>query len=161
MKAPCLPLRCPSENDIPLVIFAEDDDEDWLLIEEALEECANAHNPVDIQVERVKDGVALMERLNSGINPNLIMLDLRMPKKDGSEALREIRQNHKTKHLPVIVMTTSRLDTDIFRAYCDGASSYVVKPVTFELMAKALKDIHYYWTKVSNLPYREALAVPA
>jgi CheY-like chemotaxis protein len=136
---------------LPLVIFAEDDDEDWMLIEDALVDCE-----APLQVERVRDGVALLTRLKQGPDPSLIMLDLRMPKKDGSEVLREIRQDTQLQHLPVIVMTTSKLDSDIFRSYCEGANSYVVKPVTFDLMAKALRELHHYWTKVVQLPKRVA-----
>jgi two-component system response regulator len=134
---------------LPLVLFAEDDDEDWLLIEEALADCE-----APLQVERVCDGVALMARLAQQPDPALVMLDLRMPKKDGAEVLREIRQDPRLRHLPVVVMTTSKLDSDIFQSYWEGANSYVVKPVTFDLMAKALHDLHHYWTKVVQLPKR-------
>jgi CheY-like chemotaxis protein len=134
---------------MPLVLFAEDDDEDWLLIEEALQDCE-----APLQVERVRDGVALMERLRRGPDPALVMLDLRMPKKDGTEVLREIRQDADLRFLPVVIMTTSGRDLDIFQAYFEGANSYVVKPVTFDLMAKALRELHKYWTEVVQLPRR-------
>ena len=75
-----------------------------------------------------------------------------MPKLDGAEALKEIRRDARLRHIPIVMMTTSQLEADIFRAYFEGANSYVIKPVTFELMAKALKDLHYYWTEVVKLP---------
>ena len=144
-SSPCL----FKEPNLPLILFAEDDDEDWLLIEEALIDCG-----VVLQAERVHDGIELLARLRRGPDPALIMLDLRMPKKDGSEVLREIRQDEHLRFLPVVIMTTSKLDLDIFRSYCDGANSYVVKPVTFDLMAKALQELHHYWTNVVQLPKR-------
>jgi len=135
---------------IPLVLFAEDDDEDWILISDVLEEECKAR----LRYERVKDGIELLARLTDSERPlpHLIMLDLKMPKKDGAEALKDIRNNPGLKHLPVIVLTTSNLETDIFKAYHGGANSYMVKPVRFPDMAKALKDVHRYWTKIAVLP---------
>jgi len=134
----------------PLVIFAEDDDEDWILISDVLKEDCKSK----LQYERVKDGEALLKRLmNKRLPlPHLIMLDLKMPKKDGAESLRDIRADLRLRHIPVIVLTTSSLETDIFKAYNEGASSYIVKPVRFPDMAKALKVIHHYWTEMATVP---------
>lgn len=134
----------------PLVLFAEDDDEDWLLINEVLDdECKS-----EIRYERVKDGVSLLDRLRdlSVPLPHLVMLDIRMPRKDGMEALREIRQDQTLRHLPVVIMTTSKGETDVLRAYTSGASAYVVKPVTFPDMATILKSLHHYWTEILRVP---------
>ena len=147
MTGQVLPL--PSPSNLPLILFAEDDDEDWLLIEDVLQDCG-----APIRAERVKDGVALMERLQQGPDPVLVMLDLRMPRKNGTETLRDIRSDPNLKFLPVVVMTTSNRDSDIFNAYFEGANGYVVKPVTFDLMGKALKELHFYWTDVVQLPRR-------
>lgn len=134
---------------LPLVIFAEDDDLDWLLVEETLDQCHGVY-----EIERVKNGEELLDRLEntSKRRPSLIMLDLRMPRIDGIEALESIKNNAKLRHIPVIMMTTSKLESDIMSAYAKGANSYVVKPVKFEDMNKALKDLHHYWTKVVTLP---------
>jgi len=107
---------------IPLVLFAEDDDEDWILISDVLEEECKAR----LRYERVKDGIELLARLTDSERPlpHLIMLDLKMPKKDGAEALKDIRNNPGLKHLPVIVLTTSNLETDIFKAYHGGEFLY-------------------------------------
>lgn len=133
----------------PLVLFAEDDDEDWLLVEDAL-----ADSQLPAEVERVKDGQTLLARLRDLKlrEPDLIMLDLKMPRMDGGTALREIRKDHALRHMPVVVMTTSQLEADIFNSYYEGANTYVVKPVTFDAMSKVLQDLHYYWIRVARLP---------
>jgi len=138
-------------SDIPLVLFAEDDDEDWLLISEVLEEDCD----IELLVERVKDGQALLDRLEDRERPlpHLIMLDLKMPKLDGLQALQQIRRaSGYASIVPVVVMTTSRLETDIVKSYKTGANSYVVKPVDHEKMGKALWTMHHYWTEVAELP---------
>ena len=137
-------------KNLPLLIFCEDDDEDWILISDVLErDCQN-----QIRYERVKDGEVLMDRLrdNSKPLPSLILLDLKMPKKDGAESLKEIREDMGLKHIPVIILTTSKLESDIFKSYHGGANSYIVKPVDFPDMAEALKSMHHYWTEVATIP---------
>lgn len=132
----------------PLVLFAEDDNEDWMLVQDAFEGCPLPH------IERVKDGEELLERLQDSTQalPHVIMLDLKMPRMDGPEVLEVIKNDPRFKHIPIIVMTTSKLESDIVRSYTAGASSYVVKPVTFEAMRKAMSDLHYYWTQVVEVP---------
>ncbi|MEI6297546.1 MAG: response regulator [bacterium] len=137
-------------QNIPFVIFAEDDNEDWLLISDVLdEECSTK-----LKYERVVDGEALLDRLRDGskILPHLIMMDLKMPKMDGAEALKAIRADPSLRHIPVIILTTSSLEADIFKAFHGGANSYLVKPVKFPDMASVLKEVHHYWTSVSVLP---------
>ena len=133
----------------PLVIFAEDDNEDWMLIEDTLQQCSGS-----CTVERVRDGVDLMIRLLDPAQqkPDVILMDLKMPKKDGIEALGDIKRNPQLKHIPVIIMTTSKTESDIMRSYMTGANSYVVKPVTFDAMKTVLMDIHHYWGSVVKLP---------
>lgn len=132
----------------PLVLFAEDDNEDWMLVEDAFETCSTPH------IERVRDGEELLERLRDEEKPlpHIIMLDLKMPRMDGPEVLEVIRNDPRFKHIPVIIMTTSKLESDIVRSYTAGASSYVVKPITFEAMKRAMSDLHYYWTQVVEVP---------
>lgn len=136
-------------NNKPLVIFAEDDNEDWMLIDDTLQQCNDK-----CQIERVRDGVELLKRLRdpSFKLPDVILMDLKMPKKDGIEALGDIRKDLKLRHIPVIIMTTSSTESDIVRSYTEGANSYVVKPVTFEAMKIILLKLHDYWTNVVTLP---------
>lgn len=137
-------------DDIPLILFAEDDDEDWILISDVLDNECRAK----VRYERVKDGEALLARLRDPAlpTPHLVMLDLKMPRKDGTEALKEIRADTNLRHIPVIILTTSKLDADIFGAYYVGANSYLVKPVRFPDMAKVLKAAHHYWTEIATVP---------
>jgi len=133
----------------PLLIFAEDDHEDWRLIRDTLQDCTE-----DVQFERVEDGVDLISRLRNETLPlpNLILLDLQMPKMGGAETLRMIRADILLRHIPVVIMTTSKLEADVFKAYSDGANSYLIKPVTFEAMGSALTRLHDYWLNVVELP---------
>ena len=138
---------------VPLVLFAEDDDEDWLLMSEVLEEDCE----VNMDIERVSDGDTLLTRMQDTEkpSPNLVMLDLKMPRMDGLEALQEIRKLAGLKGItPVIIMTTSNLETDIVKSYKTGANSYVVKPGDHEKMGEALRTMHKYWVEVAQLPRR-------
>lgn len=134
----------------PLVLFAEDDREDWILIQEAMKDC-----DCKLRVERVENGQQLLERLRSpnghGL-PDVVMLDLQMPLMDGQEALREIRSDPSLRHIPVIVMTTSKLEADIFQSFHDGANSYVVKPINYGDLETLLKDVKKYWLETSVIP---------
>lgn len=135
-------LKAPSNT---LFLFAEDDDEDWMLIQDTFEHC----HP-EQRIERVRDGVALLERLNDPDleMPGLILLDLKMPLLNGHETLERIRAAPSLRHIPVVIMTSSRSESDIWRAYYAGANSYIVKPVeeaTFHKMKT-------YWTDVVSLP---------
>jgi CheY-like chemotaxis protein len=137
-------------SDIPLVIFAEDDDEDWLLISEVLaEECK-----AEIRVERVRDGRELLKRLKDGRKnkPHLVMLDIKMPRMGGIEALLAMRESDNTNMIPVVIMTTSQLEEDIVRSYKSGANSYVVKPVDHKAMSTALRTMHSYWNGLVSIP---------
>jgi two-component system response regulator len=135
----------PVEPKLPLLLFAEDDDEDWMLIEDAFDECS-----LETRLERVKDGNELLERLKdeSKETPALVLLDLKMPMKNGHEALAEIRADQRLKHIPVVIMTASRSEADIYRSYYHGANSYIAKPVS----EKNLKTMRRYWSDVVSLP---------
>ena len=129
-----------------LLLFAEDDHEDWILIEEALEECP------DMKYERVQNGIELLGRLKQDPLPHMIFLDLKMPKMDGPTALTEIRADPELRHIPVVVLTTSKLETDVVRSYTEGANSYMVKPMSFDGMARAMEMLRRYWTELVILP---------
>ena len=138
------------------ILIADDDADDCEMIREALEESRLAND-----LRFVGDGEELMRYLRREGNfadpkdspePGLILLDLNMPKKDGREALKEIKQDTKFRSVPVVVLTTSKAEEDIFRTYDLGVNSYVTKPVTFESLVVILRDIGRYWFEIVELP---------
>jgi CheY-like chemotaxis protein len=139
-----------------VVLLADDDPDDWILLRNAMQETGI---PMDLRT--VADGEELMEYLlcrgryaDQGLapEPNLILLDLNMPRKDGREALAEIKADPALKRIPVVVFTTSREDQDIVRCYELGASSYVTKPCSFGDMLEMARTIGTYWLQVVELP---------
>ena len=82
----------------------------------------------------------------------MVLLDLKMPKIDGLQVLRELKQDQRTKSIPVVIMTSSREDRDLVESYKLGANGYVVKPVSFDNFAKAVADIGIYWLLVNQAP---------
>ena len=138
-----------------IILVADDDEDDRFLMEEALEE-----NELG-DVYFVEDGEELMDYLHhrdkysdpdSSPRPSLIVLDLNMPKKDGREALKEIKDDQELKKIPVVVLTTSKAEEDIFRTYDLGVNSFIVKPVTFESMVAIMKMLGLYWFGLVELP---------
>jgi CheY-like chemotaxis protein len=144
---------------VPIVILlAEDDEEDLQLTIEALKE-----NRLGNDIRTTRDGEELMDYLlrrgayadpASAPAPGLILLDLNMPKKDGREALAEIKSNETLRKIPVIVLTTSKAEEDIFRSYDLGVNSFVTKPVTFAGLAESMKVLSQYWFEIVELPAR-------
>lgn len=127
---------------------ADDDAEDRQLIKEAFQESKLLNN-----LHFLNDGEQLMTELKSGRElPGLILLDLNMPKKDGREALREIKGNPELRHIPVVVLTTSKAEEDIVRTYNLGVNSFISKPVTFASLVKVITDITHYWFEIVELP---------
>lgn len=138
------------------LLMADDDPDDRLMAREAFEE-SRLTNPLRF----VSDGEELMDYLHRrGVYadeqeypfPGLILLDLNMPRKDGREALREIRNDPQLRRLPVVVLTTSRADEDIIRSYDLGVNSFIVKPVTFGALVEVMRDISRYWFEIVALP---------
>lgn len=84
--------------------------------------------------------------------PGLILLDLNRPRKDGREALKEIKSDPALRQIPLVVLTTSQAEEDIFRSYDLGANSFISKPVTFNGLVEAIKDLGKYWFAVVDLP---------
>ena len=84
--------------------------------------------------------------------PGLILLDLNMPRKDGREALKETKSDPALRQIPTVVLTTSQVEEDIFRSYDLGQNSFISKPVTFNELEKAIKDLAKYWFAVVELP---------
>ncbi|HEX3044848.1 MAG TPA: response regulator [Bacillota bacterium] len=138
------------------IIIADDDPDDRMMIKEALEE-KRLVNPLQF----VEDGQELMDYLrhqgkyaewNSNLHPGLILLDLNMPKKDGREALREIKADPDLCRIPVVVLTTSKTEEDIFRTYNLGVNSFISKPVTFDALVEVMQTVTKYWLEIVELP---------
>ena len=138
------------------ILMAEDDPEDAMLVKDALQESRLAN---DIRI--VRDGVELIDYLRHrgayadatrAPRPGLILLDLNMPKKDGREALAEIKDDPELNAIPIVVLTTSKADEDIVRSYHSGANSYVTKPVTFDKLVVTMMVIARYWFEIVELP---------
>ena len=138
------------------ILMADDDPDDRQLTRDALAECRLAN-----ELHFVEDGEQLMDYLYRKGNyaslastslPGLILLDLNMPKKDGREALREIKSHPEFKRIPVVVLTTSKAEEDILRTYDLGVNSYVTKPVTFESLVETIKVLGRYWFEIVELP---------
>ena len=139
------------------ILMADDDDDDCMLASEALIESNLQH-----QLYVVKDGEELMDYLyqrgkyansEDAVSPGLILLDLNMPKKDGREALKEIKTNPNFRHIPVVILTTSKAEEDIQLSYYLGANSFIIKPVSFTSLIEVMKTIGKYWFNIVELPY--------
>lgn len=138
------------------ILMADDDADDRLLTQDAMRD-ARVLN----QLRFVEDGEELMDYLyrrsryaepSSAPRPRLILLDLNMPKKDGREALQEIKADPDLRRIPVVVLTTSKAEEDIYRSYDLGASSFIIKPVTFEALVELMKAMGQYWIEFVELP---------
>lgn len=137
------------------ILVADDDAEDRMMIREAFSE-----NHLANQLQFVEDGEDLIDYLSEGgkyqsapcPKPGLILLDLNMPKKDGREALQEIKRNPQWRGIPVVVLTTSKAEEDIFRTYDLGVNSFITKPVTFDALVSITKEIGRYWFEIVELP---------
>nr|WP_228035122.1 response regulator [Oculatella sp. LEGE 06141] len=138
------------------ILMAEDDEDDRILAKEALEECRLANN-----LHFVANGEELMDYLHhrgryadstTSPRPGLILLDLNMPKKDGREALKEIKSDAELRRIPIVVLTTSKAEEDIYRSYDLGATSYIAKPVTFDSLVEVMRVLGKYWFEIVELP---------
>lgn len=97
-------------------------------------------------------GTGEYESRNINQKPRVILLDLKMPKVDGLEVLRKIKSHEFTKKIPVVVLTSSKENPDIEKAYALGANSYIVKPVEFEGFSKAISELGFYWLLLNEPP---------
>ena len=142
------------------IVLADDDPDDRQLTGEAF-----AENRLANQLHCVEDGEELLdylhrrgkyESLRDEPLPGLILLDLNMPRKDGREALKEIKADPALRRIPIVVLTTSKAEEDIVRSYDLGVNSYVTKPVTFKSLVELIKVLGRYWFEVVELPPDEA-----
>lgn len=138
------------------ILMADDDPDDCMLAKEALAETCLAN-----ELYFVSDGEELLDylyhrgkyaQLGSAPRPGLILLDLNMPKKDGREALKEIKADPNLRYIPIVVLTTSKAEEDIHRSYDLGANSFIVKPVTFSSLVEVMKTLRKYWFEIVELP---------
>lgn len=138
------------------ILMADDDADDRRLTQEAFEEGRLINN-----VRYVENGEALMDYLRkqgqfappaAAPRPGLILLDLNMPRKDGRTVLKEIKGDPELRQIPVVVLTTSKADEDIYKSYDLGVNSYIVKPVTFEALVDILQTLEKYWFEIVELP---------
>lgn len=139
-----------------VILLADDDEEDRMLACDAL-----AESRLSNEISCVTDGEDLMDYLlrrgkyappAEAPRPSLILLDLNMPKKDGREALREIKADPELRQISVVVLTTSKAEEDIYSSYDSGASSFISKPVTFEGLVEVMKGLGRYWFEIVDLP---------
>ncbi len=138
------------------ILMADDDPDDRQLTKEALIEGRLIND-----IRFVENGEELMHYLrkegkyappNDGPRPGLILLDLNMPRKDGRAVLQEVKSDPTLRTIPVVVLTTSKADQDVYESYDLGVNSYIVKPVTFEALVDILQTLEKYWFEIVELP---------
>ncbi len=136
------------------ILLVEDDPGDVELTRETLLE-----SKIMLNLNVVSDGVEALAYLRKeepfaeAISPDLLLLDLNLPRKDGREVLEEMKADHHLRSIPVIVLTTSKAEEDILRSYDLGASCYITKPVGFEQFTKVVRSIEEFWFTVVRLPH--------
>ncbi len=135
------------------VLLVEDNPGDAQLTKIALEE-----GKVRINLNVVEDGVEALlylrkiENYSTATHPDLILLDLNLPKKDGREVLTEIKTDEALKRIPVVILTTSQSEEDILKVYNLNANCYITKPVDFERFVKIVQSIEHFWFTIVQLP---------
>jgi len=138
------------------ILMADDDEDDRQLAMEALHESKLVN-----ELRFVKDGEELMDYLHhrgqyadpvSSPRPGIVLLDLNMPRKDGREALKEIKSDPELRRIPVVILTTSDAEEDIIRSYDLGVNSFIKKPVTFNGMVEIMRALGKYWFQIVELP---------
>jgi CheY-like chemotaxis protein len=147
----------PAMNPITILI-ADDDDDDRILARDALNESRLAND-----LRFVEDGEDLLNYLRrigkyadpaTSPRPGVILLDLNMPRKDGREALREMKSDPNLRAIPVVVLTTSKAEEDIYKTYDLGVNSFITKPVTFDGLVAVMQGLRRYWFEIVELPNR-------
>jgi len=140
----------------PFLLLAEDDEDDYLLARDALVEAK-----FSCHLFRVKNGEELLEYLHrqgpfenpkDSPTPDLILLDLNMPKKDGRRALSEIKSHPRLRLLPVVILTTSQNQDDILQCYDLGANAFIRKPAHFDRIVDMMKALKKFWFETAQLP---------
>jgi CheY-like chemotaxis protein len=136
--------------------MADDDEEDLMLAKSALATCRLAND-----LHCVRNGEELLDylyrrgeytELKNSPRPGLILLDLNMPRKDGREALQEIKADPELRQIPIVILTTSKAEEDIYRTYDLGANSFITKPVMFTSLVEVMQNLGKYWFEIVDLP---------
>jgi CheY-like chemotaxis protein len=145
-----------SQNETITFLIADDDSEDRDMIRDALRE-----SRIMNELRFVHDGEQMMNYLNRKEQfedalkypmPGLILLDLNMPKKDGREVLSEIKSDPRLRQIPIVILSTSKAEEDIFRTYNLGVNSFITKPVTFDGLIQVMGEMGRYWLQIVRLP---------
>ena len=140
-------------SQVSQILVADDDPDDVLLLKEAMGEVGNV-----CQIRSVADGQELMEYLGGREKggevprPDLILLDLNMPRKNGFEVLKELKADPVYRRIPVVIWTTSRREEDVSKTYFLGCNSYMTKPASFEELVGKMKGLLGYWFQLVDLP---------
>jgi CheY-like chemotaxis protein len=148
-------MTVPENLEVIDVLLVEDDPGDVLLIKEAF-----ADNKVHNRLHVVSDGVDALAFLRQegehadSPQPDLVLLDLNLPRKDGREVLAEVKADDALKHIPVVVLTTSKAEEDVLRSYKLHANAYVTKPVDFDRFIEVVRQIDEFFVTVVKLPSR-------
>jgi CheY-like chemotaxis protein len=138
------------------ILLADDDPDSRLLVQDAF-----AESYLGNELRCVRDGEELMDYLYqrgpyrppaSAPRPGLILLDLNMPRKDGREALQEIKGDPRLRQIPVVILTTSKAEEDIYRSYDLGVNSFITKPITFAGLVTIVQTLGKYWFEIVELP---------
>lgn len=130
------------------ILIADDDEDDKFLLKSAFEESG-----IDAPLSFVDNGQELLDFLQKAKKlPSIILLDLNMPKKDGREALKEIKENPKFRSIPILILTTSNSPEDIKNCYFLGANCFITKPSTFEGLMKVIGELNKFWFNIASIP---------
>jgi DNA-binding response OmpR family regulator len=135
------------------ILIVEDNEADVVLIKESLKLIS-----ADPDIVCVNDGERAIHYLSDkdedqeGSGPGLVLLDINLPRQSGHEVLKHIRSREKTKHMPVIMLSTSGAPRDIMESYTNGANSYIVKPIDLNEFIESMKQFSQYWLKTVQLP---------
>jgi two-component system, response regulator len=139
-----------------VILLVEDNEDDVLLTMRALKK-----NKIANEVVVARDGVAALDYLfgigasagrDRSMQPQLVLLDLNLPRLDGHEVLKRLRADDLTRHIPVVVLTSSKEDEDLIRSYTNGVNAYVRKPVEFDRFMEAVNTLGVFWLLLNQTP---------
>jgi len=145
-------------NKNPSIFLADDDEDDCVLFRDALKELGQG-----VELIISYDGEELMKKLRERVppEPQVIFLDLNMPRKNGLECLQEIKQTQKLRNIPVVILSTSSLEDSIVESYANGASHYITKPGTYSMLKKTIqKVLAIDWSTRAHVPFDKFLLQP-
>jgi Response regulators consisting of a CheY-like receiver domain and a winged-helix DNA-binding domain len=141
------------------ILLVEDNEGDVGLVEEVFHE-AKIRNKLNVAEDGEEAMLFLRKegKFSNASRPDIILLDLNLPLKDGREVLKEIKEDDDLKRIPVVVLTTSKAEEDVLKSYDLHANSYITKPVDFDQFIKVIKSIEDFWLDVVKLPFKNSIA---